>query len=951
MPTVSAVALLSLGAPKSSALLGGLEALLADTAQFEEVRRPALLTQADSAATVEATQEGGDDAASGSGSSVGLHLDAPELEVEFDSLGRPILNLDGEPADSAAKKGGGMELEAEVVYTAKDSMRFDFEHKKMYLYGDAKIDYGDIQLTAYAIELDMDSSLAYAHGIVDTAGVESGLPVFKDKSGEYTMRAMKYNFDTKKAIITHIVTEQGEGFIVGQKAKRVDEKTYFMKDAKYTTCNEHDHPHFYLNLTKAKVMPGRKTVTGPAYLVLLDVPLPLAIPFAIIPNSKHYSSGILMPTYGDESSRGFYLRNGGYYWAASDYFDMRITGDIYTKGSWGAHLASTYRKRYKFSGSFSADFLNNVTSEKNLPDYSESRDFSVRWNHSQDSKANPDQTFSASVNFSTSSYNKNNVGNIVNPTTLATNQKSSSISYSRKWARSPFRLALSILHSQNSRDTSISLTLPDLSLNSAKRFYPFKPKKGIANPSNPLHNLNLSYSFAFRNNVSCKERDLSFSKDAFINLWKNGFKHTVPITTNIKFAKYFTLSPSFNYTERWYFTKTRKHWDEEKQRVVKDEPEGGFNRAYDFNFSVGTSTKVYFFYRPLWKGKVQMVRHVMTPSVSFSYTPDFSQPKYGFYDRFEYYDKRRDEVVQNKYSYYEGYMYGTPGSAKSGKLSFSLANTVEMKVASDEDTTGFKKIGILESLNLSSGYDLMKDSLRFDNINLSGRTKVFETAVNFNAQFDPYGLVTSPKGQPIRVNHSAVVQNHRFMQFKSASLSFGYSFSPETFKKKKEEEAEEEEENDDWALDAAKSDTPEAGAQMDDLKVDTQQSVDDDGYAKFDMPWQVSLSYSLRVSTDKYVPELCKYTYRVSQSLNINGSLALTPKWRFSFSTGYSFDEHTLSQTSIGITRDIHCWSMSFNICPVGLYKSYSFNIACSASMLRDLKYEQHNSPRDRGYR
>lgn len=883
------------------------------------------------------------------GSSLGVNFKAPALDVEYDSLGNPVaLALDS----ASSKKGGGMELDAEVVYSAKDSMRFDFQRKKMYLYGDAKIDYGDISLTAYAIELDMDSSLAYAHGLADSAGVESGLPVFKDKSGEYTMREMKYNFDTKKAIITHIVTEQGEGFIVGQKAKRVDEKTYFMKDAKYTTCNEHDHPHFYMNLTKAKVMPGRKTVTGPAYLVLLDVPLPLAIPFAIIPNTKHYSSGILMPTYGDESSRGFYLRNGGYYWAASEYFDMRITGDIYTKGSWGAHLASTYRKRYKFSGSFSADFINNVTSEKNLPDYSEARDVSVRWNHSQDSKANPDQTFSASVNFSTSSYNRNNIGNIVNPTVLATNQKSSSISYSRKWQKNPFRLSLSVLHSQNSRDTSISLTLPDLSLNSAKRFYPFKPKKGLTNAANPLHNLNLSYSLSFRNNVSCKERDLSFSKDALTTLWKNGFKHTIPLTTNIKFLKYFTLTPSANYTERWYFSKTRKHYDEAKGQVVKDKPEQGFNRAYDFNFSVGTSTKIYFMYRPLFGSRVQAVRHVMTPSVSFGYTPDFSQPKYGFYDRFEYYDKRRDEVVEHKYSLYEGYMYGTPGSSRSGKLSFSVANTLEMKVKSEDDSTGWKKIAILESLNLSSGYDLMKDSLKWDNITLSGRTKIFDTGISFNALFDPYGLVSSPKGQPIRVNHSAVVQNHRFMQFKSASLSFGYQLSPDTFKRKEKDKEADDDYDEDWALRAADSDTPEPGAQLDEnVRRDSEVTVDDEGYAKFDMPWSLSFNYSLRVATDKYVPELCKYTYRVSQSLNVNGSLALTPKWRFSFSTGYSFDEHKLSQTSIGITRDIHCWSMSFNIVPIGAYKSYSFNISCSASMLRDLKYEQHNSPRDRGYR
>lgn len=856
-----------------------------------------------------------------------------------------------------AKSSGAMMLDAEVQYEAKDSMRFDFEHKKMYLYGDAKIDYGEISLSAYAIELDMDSSLAYAHGLRDSSGVEKGLPVFKDKSGEYEMRTMKYNFKTKKAIITHIVTEQGEGFVVGQKAKRVDEKTYFMKDAKYTTCNQHEHPHFYLNLTKAKVIPGKKTVTGPAYLVLLDVPLPLAIPFAIIPNTRSYSSGIIIPTYGDESTRGFYMTKGGYYWAANEYFDLKILGDIYTKGSWGLHLSSVYRKRYKFSGSFSTDIITNIYSEKGLPDYQKNNDFSVRWNHSQDSKANPDQTFSASVNFSTSSYNKNNIGNVVNTNTLVTNQKSSSISYSRKWANNPFRLTASLLHSQNSRDTSISLTLPDLNLTSSRRFYPFKPKKLAGSTNNPIYNLNINYSMSAKNYVSCKEKDLSFSAESLSKTWKNGMKHTIPVTTNIKLLKYFTLTPSFNYTERWYINKTRKIWDEEKQKLVKLDPESGFNRVYDFSMSVGTNTKIYTFYKPIraiFGDKINAIRHVMTPSVSVSFTPDFSEPKYGFYDNFEYYDKKNDKVVDYKYSYYEGYLYGTPGSAKSGKLSFSLGNTLEMKIKSDDDTTGFKKIPLLESLTLSSGYDFMKDSLKFDNITMSGRTKVFGTSVNFSALFDPYAVVASPKGQAVRIDRSALKVNHRLVQFKSASLSFGIQLSPETFKKKDKDKNQDEEEDDgydeDWALRAAESDTPDPGAQMpDDMRGKGENTVGDDGYVGINMPWSLSINYSLRVSQDKFKPETCSYTYNVSQSVNMNASLSLTEKWKMSLSTGYSFDEHKLSQTSIGITRDLHCWSMSFNVVPTGLYKSYSFNIAVSSSILQDLKYQQNSSPRDNG--
>lgn len=860
--------------------------------------------------------------------------------------------------EKPSQGGSAPFLDAEVQYKAKDSLAFDFETKKMYLFGDAEVTYGDIHLTAYAIELDMDSTLAYAYGKKDSLGVESGLPVFSDKSGEYEMRELRYNFETKKAIITHLVTEQGEGYVIGHRAKRVDEKTYFMKNAQYTTCSNHDHPHFYLNLTKAKVIPGKKTITGPAYLVIEDVPLPLAIPFAIIPNTKHYSSGIIMPTYGDESTRGFYLRNGGYYMAVNDYFDVKLLADIYTKGSWGTHITTTYKKKYKFSGSFAADYIVNKTSEEDLPDYSETKDFSVKWNHSQDTKANPDITFSASVNFSTSSYNKNSITNVVNPAVLATNQKSSSISYSRKWPWNPFRLTASLLHSQNSRDTSISLTLPDVSVTTSKRFYPFKPAKMVG-AGNPITNLNISYSMSMKNSISCKEKDLTFAPEDFATAWKNGMKHTIPITTTIKLFKYFTFTPTASYTERWYLNKTRQYWDEENQKIVKCEPERGFNRAYDYNFSVGTSTKVYVFYKPirfLFGDKINAIRHLITPSVSYTYTPDFSQRKYGFYDSFEYYKKSTDEIVNYKYSYYNGYLYGTPGSARSGRLSLSMSNTIEMKVKSDQDSTGFKKISLIEGLSLSSGYDFMKDSLRWDNISMSGRTKVFGTNVSYNATFDQYGYVASKTGSAIRIDRSALRQNHRLAHLKSAGISFGFQLSPEVLKKlargeTKIEDEKGEGEDDDWALNAG-DDGIEEGAQMphNDQTQDTRLDKGDSGYAEFSMPWSLSFNYSLRVSQNKFNPKTCLYSHKVTQSLNVSGNISPTPKWKFSITTGYSFDEHKLSQTSIGITRDLHCWNMNFNMVPVGAYKSYSFSIAISSSLLQDLKYQQSSSPRDNGY-
>ena len=849
--------------------------------------------------------------------------------------------------DSVAPiKGSRPFLEAQVQYQANDSLAFDFENQKMYLYGKAEIKYLDIELSAHAIELDLDSTLAIAYGRIDTAGVEQDLPVFKDKSGSYTMRRMKYNFETKKAIIEHIVTEQGEGFVIAQKAKRFSETEYFMRDAKYTTCDHHDHPHFYLNLTKAKVIPGKKTITGPAYLVVEDVKLPIFLPFALIPSTKSYSSGIVMPSYGDEGERGFFLREGGYYFAVNDYFDLRFTGDIYTNGSWGSHFGSTYKNRYKYSGRISADYITNINSEKDLPDYSKNKDFSVRWSHTQDSKANPYQTFSASVNFATSSYDRNNVGSIINPVDLSTNQKSSSISYSKRWAGSPFNFSANLLHSQNSRDTSISLTIPDVTL-TMNRVFPFK-RKEVIGEERWYEKISFSYTGNTKNFINTKEKDLSFSGESLTNEWKNGMRHSIPLSMNLKVLKYFTMSPSFNYTERWYLNKVRQEWDEQSQTIVKKDPESGFNRVYDYSTSVGTSTKIYTFFKPsrrLFGDGIEAIRHVATPSVSLSYRPDFGQEKYGFYDWFEYYNPTTNSITRYDYSYYDGYIYGTAGKGRSGSMSLSLGNTLEMKVKDSKDSTGFRKISILESLNFSTSYNFLADSLKWSMINMSGRTKIFGTNINFNATFDPYGVSADKNGNAVRVNKSALHNNGKLLRLEGASLSFGFNLSPETFKSKDQKtgtESTQGQENDPNNPPPAMGDDPlaegAAGTQAPDLEADA------DGYTIFSMPWSMSLNYSMRVSKGKFDALRKEYRYVVGSDVNVTGNISLTPKWKVSVSSGYSFDEKTISQTNIGITRELHCWSMRFNMVPVGRYKSYFFSINVNSSMLQDLKYEKRNS-------
>jgi len=856
--------------------------------------------------------------------------------------------------DSTTVQSGSFIIDAEVKYQATDSIDFDLETQKTYLYGNAEVSYQDVLLKAHTIVLDMDSSTALAYGTVDSLNNEIGLPIFTDPSGEYTMRRMKYNFKTEKAIIEHIVTEQGEGFVVGSKAKKIEDDSYCMKNARYTTCDHHDHPHFYLNLTKAKVIPGKKTVTGPAYLVVEDVKLPIVVPFAMIPTTSSYSSGFLFPSYRDEQIRGFGLTDGGYYWAASDYFDFMVKGDIFTNGSWAIRTGTNYKARYNYSGRFNFQYINNIYSEKDLPDYRKTKDMAITWSHRQDAKANPYQTFSASVNYSTSSFDQNNVNNLYNPANndISTNTKRSSISYSKRWAGKPYNFSANLLHSQNSRDTTIDLTIPDLTF-TVNRFYPFKKKNKVGTKENMFEKISISYTGNMKNYVHAKESELGFDGNSLANQWKNGVKHSIPVAMNLKFLKHFTVTPSFNYTERWYLNKIEKGYDEETNTIVNTDTITGFNRVYDYSFSAGTSTKIYTFFKPwrkLFGDKVDAIRHVATPSVSMSYRPDFGDTKYGYYDWFEYYDEETNEVVRHDYSYYDGAIYGTPGRGKSGSMSVSLGNTLEMKVKSDKDTTGFKKLKILESLNFSSSYNFLADSLKWQPINMTGRTKLFGTNVNFGARFDPYALDTTSTGQVIRVNESVFSQQGKLLRLESANLSFGLNFGSDTFKKKNKKQTDPNEtEEDPNALPPDPLNNQEFDPRGAFEGSNASFSMGDDGYAKFEIPWNISLNYSFRLSRGTFNKEKMDYDFKVTSDINLNGNVSLTPKWRINFSSGYSFDLKEIAHTNIGISRDLHCWSMNFNLVPVGRYKSYFFTIRVNSSMLQDLKYEKRNHPRDNG--
>ena len=598
------------------------------------------------------------------------------------------LKNDSLPSDSTkkSKKAG---LDDVVEYKANDSIVF-LGNNMAYMYGQGVVNYQDIELDADEIRMNMDSSMVYAVGRPDTAGEIVGNPIYKDKSGEYESKTMQYNFKSKKGYITNIITQQGEGYLTGGRTKKMDNDEFYMVDGKYTTCDDHEHPHFYLQLTKAKVRPKKNIVTGPAYMVLADVPLPLAIPFGFFPFTDKYSSGIIMPTFGDESARGFYLRDGGYYFAISDYIDLALTGEIYTKGSWGLNGQSNYIKRYKYSGNFNIGYLVTILGDKGMPDYQKQKNFRLTWNHSQDSKANPNMSFSANVNFTTSGYDRNNLNSYYNSATFTENTKSSTVNMTYNFPNAPLSISTTASINQRTKDSTLSVSFPDFTLN-LSRVYPFKRKNPVGK-ERWYEKISLNYTGIFRNSIETKQN--LFFKSNLIRDWQNGMQHTIPISATFNMLKYINISPSFSFTDRMYTNKIMRQWDPKASQEVRDTTYGFYN-VFNYSFGVSAQTKLYGFYKPLpfLGDKIEMIRHVFTPSVSFSGAPDFGSSRYGFWQTYTKIDAngRRQDVEYSPFS--EG-MFGTVSRGKQGVVSFNMSNNLEMKVKSDRDTTGVRKISL-----------------------------------------------------------------------------------------------------------------------------------------------------------------------------------------------------------------------------------------------------------------
>jgi len=816
------------------------------------------------------------------------------IRIVRDSLGNPVDTLRNDTTTSKDKP-----LFDDIIdYHADDSTILSLDGKTVYLYKNAYVKYLRTELKADYIKLDMEKKMALARGVPDSSGALIGKPHFKDGGQEFDCNELTYNFETKKGFVKEIITQEGEGYLQGKLTKKQSDSVYCVKDGWYTTCDQHDHPHFYLRMTKAKMIKDKKVFTGMTYFILEGVPLPLFLPFGFFPLSDKGTSGVIIPTYGEEKLRGFNLRGGGYYFYINDYIDLTVTSDIYTNGSWGIQLGSNYRKRYKYNGTFNFTMSTNYISEKGMPDYQKSNDWSVRWTHSQDGKANPYASFSASVDMSSANQNYFNAQDLQS---IANQRKQSSISWSKKWPDSPFSLNGSFRHNQNSRDSSISVTLPDLNLRMTQ-IYPFR-KEGKVSNLKWYDNFGLTYAAELKNNIQTKEDELFHS--SFVKDWDNGFKHNINPSFSFKLADNVTFSPSVSYTGYLNLKTIEKIWVPDTSArgghlITRDVQGLNYSHEYTASVSLGYTPTIYGMYQYKPGCKVVAIRHMIRPSISANYTPPISP--LGSYSK-----TYSDGIQEVEYSIYEGLYYGPSIATReqSGSISLGIDNNVEMKVRNDKDTSGqkgqFHKIKLLESFSMRISYNPFAETFKFSTIALSARTKVLNDRVdlNFSGTLDPYAL--DQNGTRLNRYHGGIGR------LTNASISTGINFSPS--------EGNKQEKN---------TDIPPGKGVFNE-------------YADFNIPWSINIQYTFNYSRPAF-----KST--VSQMVSISGDFSLTPKWKLNYSTGYDIANKEITASSFSISRDLHCWEMSFNCIPFGNHQSYDFRIQVRASMLRDLKYTKKAS-------
>ena len=843
-------------------------------------------------------------------------------------------------------------IDAPVKYSAEDSLVYDAESGTAYLYGNSKVDYENMKLTSDKVHMNLDKSTVRATGTVDSTaeGGIKGKPVFTMGKDEYKSDTMAFNFKSKKGLIKGVYTEQQDGFLSGEVGKRDSTGSIYLQHGRYTTCDK-PHPDFYIALSRAKVRPGKDVVFGPAYLVVADVPLPLAIPYGFFPFSKKYSSGFIMPSYGDESDRGFYLRDGGYYFAISDKWDLKLLGEIYTKGSWGVSAASNYRKRYRYSGSFLFSYQDSKTGDKGLPDFAEQESFKIQWNHRQDPKANPYSSLSASVNFATSSYERNNLNSMYNPQTLTQSTRTSSVSWSTGFSSIGLSLSATTNLAQNMRDSSIQITLPDLNI-SLSRFYPFK-RKHLVGKERWYEKISMSYTGQLANSISTKEDKLLHSN--LIKDWKNAFQHTIPVQANFTLFNYINVTPSFNFTDRMYSKKVTRGWDNTLQKEVVRDTTYGFHNVYNWSMNVGASTKLYGFWVPnrkLFGDKIQAIRHVITPQVSFSYSPNFGARRYGYYDSYQYTDASGN-VKLVEYSPYQDELYSVPGKYKTEMISWDVSNNIEMKIKSDKDTTGYKKISIIDELGASMSYNAAADYHRWSDLSMRLRLKWWKNyTFSMNAQFATYAYELDANGKPYVGNHTEWGYG-RLPRFQGMSQNFSFTLNPEKLKKwfgrkddKDDDKVSVDSDGPDTNIESNMDDDLEKGKYAAKKKRGNIAETDDDGYMSFNMPWSLTIGYGITMrenTAGRFNTKTMRYPYKFTQTLNFSGNIRISDGWNINFSSGYDFENHAMSMTTASLSRDLHCFNMSASVV-LAPYTSYNFTFRCNAATLTDaLKYDKRS--------
>jgi len=818
-------------------------------------------------------------------------------------------------------------LDGLVERHARDSIVQDLANRKAYLYGEAVVTYGNIKLEAAYIEMDFSTNTVYAKGVEDSTGKLIGEPVFTEAGTAFKAKNMTYDFTTQKGIIKDVTTEDGEGYLYGEKVKKLNDNTVNMLHGSYTTCNVEGHPHFAFKFKKSKVIPDDKIVTGPAYMEIEGIPTPLAIPYGFFPNKSGQTSGIIIPTYGESANRGFYLENGGYYWAINDYMDFQVTGDIYSRGSWAIKPRFRYKKRYKYSGSIELGYAQNIVGYKDEPDYSKSTDFRIKWIHRQDPKARPHSTFTSNVNIISGNYAKYNVTDL---NTYLSNEFQSSVAYQTSWAGKYF-LTLNGSMRQNTKTHQVNVNLPEVTF-AVNQFYPFKKPGG---KKRFYEDITMSYTLNAKNTITTADSIL-FEPGTLQKYMQNGAIHKIPISLPLKIMKFFNLSTSISLTDRMYSQSIRQNWSEDTLFIrddtlvgyVKTDTVQGFRNAFDFSLSSNLTTRIFGMIN-FKKGPLVAIRHVFTPSIGFTYTPDFGTSTFGYYGT--YINGDGEEIHYSKF-HGNGYssLYGTPPGQKSGRINYSFGNNLEIKVRSRKDTvTGMKKIKLIENLTFSGGYDLARDSLRMDYLTVTGRTTLWKNfSIQYASLWDPYVLDSAG----YQINKYEWTENRRIFRLDNTrwNLSLNYKIGDATFNKNKEKEKQK--------------------AVPNDITEEEMIEIEDnpDAYVDWSIPWSLNIRYSFaytnRIDYINYI-RLAEKT--IVQTLGLSGQLNITPKWKFTFNTGWDFTNNALSYTSINIYRDLHCWEMRFSWVPIGPRQSWNFSINVKASILQDLKLNRKKDFRD----